>query len=107
MHIEPENRLFAGCPCTVSPEILQAGAVKGLNASLKWQKPSPFDNRGSLRPSVDCLGEPLVPVHVAPEVGVRIHVLVVVVGACHLNGLLEQLDRGWVLWVGADLHKVS
>ena len=81
--------------------------MKTLNASVKCQKLSPFDNRGSLRPRVDCLGEPLVPVHVAPEVGVGIHVLVVVVGACHLNGLLEQLDRGWVLWVGADLHQVS
>ena len=29
--IEPENRLFAGCPCTFSPESLQAEAVKGLS----------------------------------------------------------------------------
>ena len=28
---EPGNRLFAGCPCTFSPDILQAGTVKGLN----------------------------------------------------------------------------
>ena len=29
--IGPENILFAGNPCIFSPEILQAGAVKGLN----------------------------------------------------------------------------
>ena len=56
---------------------------------------------------MDGLWELLVPVHVTPKVCVRIHMLVVVVGARHLDGLLEQLDGGWVLWVGADFHQVS